>query len=125
MFLVRRPHRVALFRGGPFTCHLSTSDGGVTWSVTGALPVRLTPYQLTSPDLAFENPSTGYLEVYDRAQHHDVVLFTSNGGAEWHTVTVTGVPTSVSLDGGSLWVVASFCSNQAGPRGLPQPAPHL
>jgi len=89
---------------------LSTSDGGTTWSVTGALPVRLTRYQLTSPDLAFENPATGYLDVYDRAKHHDVVLFTSDGGAEWHAVTVTGIPTSVSLDGQSLWVVAYLCS---------------
>lgn len=89
---------------------LATSDGGVTWTVTGALPVRLTRFQLTSPDLAFENPGTGYLEAYDRAKHHDVVLFTSDGGAEWRTVTVAGIPTSVSLDGGSLWVVAYLCS---------------
>lgn len=101
---IQQPHDLA----GPVYL-LATSDGGATWSVTGTLPVRLTSYELTFPDLAFENPSTGYLEVSDPASHHDIVLFTSDGGRRWETVTVTGAPTSISLDTGSLWVVSSLC----------------
>ena len=87
-----------------------TSDGGVTWSVTGTLPLRLSALDLVTVDLAFENQRAGYLEMYDRAAHRDIVYFTSDGGGRWTTVSMTGDPTSISVDGASLWVVTFVCT---------------
>ncbi len=89
---------------------VSTSDGGATWSVTGTLPLRLTRFDLVTLDLAFENQRSGYLEVPDQAAHHDVVYFTSDGGSTWQTVSLTGDPTSISLDARILWMVTFVCA---------------
>lgn len=88
---------------------LSTTDGGVSWSVIGTLPLRLTLVDLLTAELAFQSRRVGYLELDDHPQRRDVVYFTSDGGAAWERVTTPGNPTGISLDGGSLWSVADTC----------------
>ncbi len=95
---------------------LSTVDGGILWSVTGALPARLagavlatrSGFDLVATELAFENPEIGYLAVRP-PERSEVVLYTADGGARWRTVATPGSATGISLDEGRLWAVSDVC----------------
>lgn len=79
----------------------STRDGGTEWTVISHLP-RV----ITSPLLAFANSKLGYVADF---QTVNSLLFTNNGGSTWSNIKVQGLPTSVTLSGGDVWVTVDRC----------------
>ena len=83
----------------------ATSDGGTSWHITGVLPVNVDPTQSYELQLAFGDPSEGYVQSFDP----DATLFTDDAGLTWSSLHPPGQPTAISLDGQALWVLSNVC----------------
>jgi len=83
----------------------ATSDGGTSWRVTGVLPGNVNPAQSYDLQLAFGDPSEGYVQSFDPA----ATLFTDDAGRTWSSLQPPGQPTAISLNGQVLWVVSNVC----------------
>jgi photosystem II stability/assembly factor-like uncharacterized protein len=97
-----------------------TTNGGVTWTITGAIPATLTPSALTASlilmlTMAFATPSKGYVAL--TGSRH--VEFTDDGGRRWSVLEVPDPileapePSSaVTIDDRSLWITTTRCRNK-------------
>ena len=83
----------------------ATSDGGQTWRTTGELPANFHPGATYALQLAFRNPSEGYVQSTGPPE----TLFTDDAGRTWSSLRASGWPTALSLAGSSLWIVSEFC----------------
>ena len=92
----------------------ATSDGGMSWRITGVLPVDVNPAQSYELQLAFGDPSEGYVQSFDP----DATLFTDDAGLTWSSLHLPGQPTAISLDGQALWVVSNVCPTPTTPAAL-------
>ncbi len=84
---------------------VATSDGGTSWRITGVLPAKVNPAQSYELQLAFGDPSEGYVQSFDPA----ATLFTDDAGQTWSSLQPPGRPTAISLHGQVLWVVSNSC----------------
>lgn len=85
-----------------------TSDGGVTWQVTGGVPYDVSPSTPVGLDMAFVSPGLGYLRSIG-STGSVAIEFTSDAGRNWSRLESPGTSSGLSFMGGNLWTVAITC----------------